>query len=57
MRASEVRFRDEASTCLFRTVIPETKGPLADLALLFFFARFDVDIRFGRAKLERMETP
>ena len=57
MRASEVRFRDEASTCLFRTVMPETKGALADLALLFFFARFDVDIRFGRAKLVRMETP
>jgi len=53
-----VRFRDEASTCLFRMELPQDGTPLSDLSLLFFFARYDVDVRAGRAKLEhRPEAP
>jgi hypothetical protein len=52
------RFRDELSACLFRTELPQRRTALSDLALLFFFARYDVDVRAGRARLEhRPETP
>lgn len=47
---------DVASTYLFRmrTALPIDSGdPLNELAALFFFARFDVDVRTGRARLQR----
>lgn len=50
---------DVASTYLFRMGEPlpvDADLPLVQLAVLFFFAKFDVDIRTGRARLLKGAT-
>lgn len=55
-REHRERFRDEASTHLFRVALPIAQDTYeAQLAVLLFFSRYDVDIRHGRARLERSE--
>lgn len=49
-------FRDEASTHLFRVELPIAQNTIeAQLAVLFFFSRYDIDVRLGHARLERIE--